>query len=105
MILLAINFNSSVECWLLQSRAAAMIPVLQKLSGLYVWYVLVVLTLGYLTAELGHFLIGVTSKATATDIHYGDIACQWLPPPHTEYEEELSDAQRFIFFQFSILKY
>ncbi|XP_075219485.1 hexuronate transporter [Lycorma delicatula] len=54
-----------------------MIPVLQKLSGLYVWYVLVILTLGYLTAELGHFLIGVTSKATAIDIHYGDIACQW----------------------------
>ncbi|XP_039298652.1 protein spinster homolog 1 [Nilaparvata lugens] len=69
-----------------------MIPVLQKLSGLYVWYALVVLTLGYLTAELGHFLIGVTSKATAVDIHYGDIACQWLPPPHTEYQKELSDA-------------
>lgn len=27
-------------------------------------------------AELGHFLIGVTSKATAQDLHYGDISCQ-----------------------------
>jgi len=53
-----------------------MIPVLKKLSGLYNWYVLVILTLGYLTAELGHFLIGVTSKATAIDVEYGDFACQ-----------------------------
>ncbi|CAH1393582.1 unnamed protein product [Nezara viridula] len=53
-----------------------MIPVIKKLSGLYNWYVLVILTLGYLTAELGHFLIGVTSKATAIDVPYGDIACQ-----------------------------
>ncbi|XP_014259873.1 uncharacterized protein LOC106672735 [Cimex lectularius] len=53
-----------------------MIPVLKKLTGLYSWYVLVILTLGYLTAELGHFLIGVTSKATATDLRYGDIVCQ-----------------------------
>uniref|UniRef100_A0A0K8SP40 Major facilitator superfamily (MFS) profile domain-containing protein n=2 Tax=Lygus hesperus TaxID=30085 RepID=A0A0K8SP40_LYGHE len=52
-----------------------MIPVLKKLSGLYGWYILVVLTLGYLTAELGHFLIGVTSKQTARDVLYGDIAC------------------------------
>uniref|UniRef100_A0A1B6MGD8 Major facilitator superfamily (MFS) profile domain-containing protein n=2 Tax=Graphocephala atropunctata TaxID=36148 RepID=A0A1B6MGD8_9HEMI len=53
-----------------------MIPVLAKLSALYKWYVLGILTLGYLTAELGHFLIGVTSKATAIDISYGDITCQ-----------------------------
>jgi len=53
-----------------------MIPVLAKLSALYKWYVLAILTLGYLTAELGHFLIGVTSKATAIDIGYGDITCQ-----------------------------
>ncbi|KAG8290943.1 hypothetical protein J6590_072822 [Homalodisca vitripennis] len=53
-----------------------MIPVLAKLSALYKWYVLAILTLGYLTAELGHFLIGVTSKATAIDISYGDITCQ-----------------------------
>lgn len=66
-----------------------MIPVLQKLSGLYVWYVLVILTLGYLTAELGHFLIGVTSKATATDIHYGDIACQWNQTEGAEFNTTL----------------
>ncbi|KAL1114880.1 hypothetical protein AAG570_007704 [Ranatra chinensis] len=53
-----------------------MIPVLKKLTGLYNWYVLVILTLGYLTAELGHFLIGVTSKDTAIDVPYGDITCQ-----------------------------
>lgn len=53
-----------------------MIPVLQKLSALYNWYALAILTLGYLTAELGHFLIGVTSKATAIDVPYGDITCQ-----------------------------
>lgn len=53
-----------------------MIPVLQKLAGFYKWYVLAILTLGYLTAELGHFLIGVTSKATAIDVLYGDITCQ-----------------------------
>lgn len=26
--------------------------------------------------ELGHYLIGVTSKAIAMDLHYGDISCQ-----------------------------
>lgn len=52
-----------------------MIPVLRKLSGLYSWYILVILTLGYLTAELGHFLVGVTSKHAARDVLYGDIAC------------------------------
>ncbi|CAH0773939.1 unnamed protein product [Bemisia tabaci] len=54
-----------------------MMPVLKKLSFLYNPYVLTVLTLGYLTSEMGHFMIGVTSKATATDTHYGDIACQY----------------------------
>lgn len=53
-----------------------MIGFVKKLTGLYSWYVLVILTLGYLTAELGHFLIGVTSKDTAMDVPYGDIACQ-----------------------------
>lgn len=48
----------------------------EKLRFLYNGYVLAVLTLGYLSAELGHFLIGVTSKATARDVHYGDIKCQ-----------------------------
>ncbi|XP_065201677.1 protein spinster homolog 1 [Planococcus citri] len=53
-----------------------MIALKEKLSFLYNGYVLTILTLGYLSSELGHFLIGVTSKATATDVHYGDIKCQ-----------------------------
>jgi hypothetical protein len=47
-----------------------------KLRFLYPSYVLAIVSLGYLMAELGHFLIGVTSKATAQDLHYGDISCQ-----------------------------
>ncbi|XP_069671558.1 protein spinster homolog 1 [Periplaneta americana] len=53
-----------------------MYPVLEKLRFLYPTYVLTIVSLGYLLAELGHFLIGVTSKATAQDLHYGDITCQ-----------------------------
>lgn len=34
-------------------------------------YVLGVLTIGYIAGELGHYLIGVTSKATAIDLDYG----------------------------------
>lgn len=51
---------------------------IKKLGFLYKTYVLTILTLGYLTSEMGHFLIGVTSKATARDVHYGDIKCQLL---------------------------
>ena len=54
----------------------AMIPLLEKLRFLYPTYVLAIVSLGYLLAELGHFLIGVTSKLTAQDLHYGDISCQ-----------------------------
>lgn len=50
----------------------------EKVKYLYNGYVLTILTLGYLSSELGHFLIGVTSKATAKDVHYGDIKCQLL---------------------------
>ncbi|PSN37166.1 hypothetical protein C0J52_20659 [Blattella germanica] len=53
-----------------------MIPLAEKLRFLYPTYVLAIVSLGYLLAELGHFLIGVTSKATAQDLHYGDISCQ-----------------------------
>lgn len=53
-----------------------MIALKEKFRFLYNGYVLTILTLGYLCSELGHFLIGVTSKATATDVHYGDIKCQ-----------------------------
>ncbi|XP_046385579.1 putative metabolite transport protein HI_1104 [Ischnura elegans] len=53
-----------------------MLPVLKKLAFLYNPYVLCIVTLGYVVAELGHFLIGVTSKATAKDLDYGDHSCQ-----------------------------
>ncbi|XP_015608750.1 uncharacterized protein LOC107274277 [Cephus cinctus] len=50
--------------------------VLQKLKFLYKPYALGIVSLGYVLGELGHYMIGVTSKATAEDLHYGDIACQ-----------------------------
>lgn len=53
-----------------------MISVLSRLSSFYSSYVLGVLTVGYILGELGHYLIGVTSKQTAIDLDYGDIACQ-----------------------------
>jgi hypothetical protein len=53
-----------------------MLKMRDKLRFLYPSYVLAIVALGYLLAELGHFLIGVTSKATAQDVHYGDISCQ-----------------------------
>ncbi|ALC48350.1 CG14439 [Drosophila busckii] len=53
-----------------------MIPIMQKLSGFYNTYVLAILTIGYILGELGHYLIGVTSKQTAIELDYGDIACQ-----------------------------
>lgn len=39
-------------------------------------YVLAIVSIGYVLGELGHYLIGVTTKAMANDLHYGDIACQ-----------------------------
>ncbi|KAI5711924.1 hypothetical protein M8J75_004332 [Diaphorina citri] len=53
-----------------------MFPIMEKFRSLYSGYALTILTLGYLTSELGHFLIGVTSKATAIELEYGDIRCQ-----------------------------
>jgi hypothetical protein len=53
-----------------------MFNLVEKLRLLYPTYVLAIVSLGYLMAELGHFLIGVTSKGTAQDLHYGDISCQ-----------------------------
>lgn len=59
-----------------------MIPLFQKLGFLYDSYVLAILTIGYILGELGHYLIGVTSKQTAIQLDYGDHACQqnvtWL---------------------------
>lgn len=47
-----------------------------KLEGLKKAYILGILTVCYIVGELGHYLIGVTSRATARDIDYGDHACQ-----------------------------
>ena len=52
------------------------VPVLEKLKFLYPVYVLGIISVGYIVGELGHYLIGVTSKETAKDLHYGDISCQ-----------------------------
>ncbi|XP_047343477.1 probable glucarate transporter isoform X1 [Vespa velutina] len=48
----------------------------QKLRFLYKPYALAIVSVGYVLGELGHYVIGVTSKATAEDLHYGDISCQ-----------------------------
>lgn len=53
-----------------------MIGVGGKLEGFKKAYILFILTICYIVGELGHYLIGVTSKATARDINYGDHACQ-----------------------------
>ena len=39
------------------------------------WWLLTLLTASYVVGELGHFLIGVTSRDVARSIHYGDVAC------------------------------
>lgn len=53
-----------------------MIPIIEKIKLLYNPYVLAIVSIGYVLGELGHYLIGVTSKAIAIDLHYGDISCQ-----------------------------
>ncbi|EGI65719.1 PREDICTED: uncharacterized protein LOC105145878 isoform X2 [Acromyrmex echinatior] len=51
--------------------------IMQKSAFLYKPYALALMSVGYIVAELGHFLIGVTSKAVAENLHYGDISCQF----------------------------
>ncbi|XP_037292733.1 putative metabolite transport protein HI_1104 [Manduca sexta] len=46
-----------------------------KLQRFYKWYVLGLVSVGYILGELGHYLIGTTSKVTAEDLHYGDKSC------------------------------
>lgn len=53
-----------------------MIDLSDKFEGLKKAYILGILTLCYIVGELGHYLIGVTSRPTARDINYGDHACQ-----------------------------
>ena len=38
-------------------------------------YILLLMTLCYLVGEMGHFLLGATSRDIARDIGYGDKAC------------------------------
>ena len=38
-------------------------------------YFLALLTLGYVFAEIAHFLINRTSRAVALGVHFGDKAC------------------------------
>lgn len=63
-----------------------MIPVFKKLGFLYDSYVLGILTIGYILGELGHYLIGVTSKQTAIELDYGDHACQLNSTIFTRHE-------------------
>ena len=53
-----------------------MFHIFKKLQFLYDTYVLVIICIGYILAELGHYLIGATSKSIAQDLRYGDITCQ-----------------------------
>ncbi|CAK1590572.1 unnamed protein product [Parnassius mnemosyne] len=46
-----------------------------KLQDYYKWYVLGLVSVGYILGELGHYLIGTTSKVTADDLNYGDKSC------------------------------
>ncbi|XP_058799466.1 putative metabolite transport protein HI_1104 [Phymastichus coffea] len=49
----------------------------EQIKLFYKPYALIIVSLGYVIGELGHYLIGVTSKETAIDLHYGDITCQF----------------------------
>ncbi|KAJ8958537.1 hypothetical protein NQ318_002332 [Aromia moschata] len=53
-----------------------MLEITKKFAFLYPTYVLAIVSIGYICGELGHYLIGVTSKAIAEDLHFGDISCQ-----------------------------
>lgn len=63
-------------CNIFFAETNKMANLFEKYQYLYPSIVLAVVSIGFVIAELGHFLIGVTSKAMATDLHYGDIACQ-----------------------------
>nr|CAH7712245.1 unnamed protein product [Callosobruchus chinensis] len=57
-------------------KIVTMMKLTKKLEFLYPTYVLAIVSIGYICGELGHYLIGVTSRAVAEDLHYGDISCQ-----------------------------
>lgn len=52
-----------------------MLELREKLGAFKNVYILAILTICYIVGELGHYLIGITSRATARDIDYGDHAC------------------------------
>ena len=51
-------------------------------------YHLFLLTFSYVIGELSHFLLGVTSRDIARDLHYGDKACF---PESNELDSNQSD--------------
>nr|XP_039262749.1 protein spinster-like [Styela clava] len=53
----------------------------------YTWYCSLALMLCYAVGELGHFLLGVTSKPMAQDIHFGDQGCMPNEETHNEVHE------------------
>ncbi|CAH1968640.1 unnamed protein product [Acanthoscelides obtectus] len=65
-----------IDVSIFQIKQMIMLELTRKLEFLYPTYVLAIVSIGYICGELGHYLIGVTSKAVAQDLHYGDISCQ-----------------------------
>lgn len=53
-----------------------MVNIAGNRPALYSVYMLGILTVSYILGELGHFLLGVTSKQMAIDLDYGDRSCQ-----------------------------
>lgn len=79
--------TSSLLSYICSTRLShKMVPIVKKVSGFYNAYALGVLTVGYILGELGHYLIGVTSKQTAIELDYGDKACQLNNTMFTRHE-------------------
>nr|XP_026693449.1 protein spinster homolog 1-like isoform X2 [Ciona intestinalis]XP_026693450.1 protein spinster homolog 1-like isoform X2 [Ciona intestinalis]XP_026693451.1 protein spinster homolog 1-like isoform X2 [Ciona intestinalis] len=65
---------SSSDCEKTDQSEIAMVKTFQG-APLYHWYCTLILMLCYGFGELGHFLIGVTSREMAQDVHFGDVGC------------------------------
>lgn len=78
--------TKSYITFLIDLKHTKMLAIFKKLGFLYKSYVLGVLTVGYILGELGHYLIGVTSKQMAMELDYGDHACQLNNPNFTRHE-------------------
>ncbi|XP_012055845.1 PREDICTED: LOW QUALITY PROTEIN: uncharacterized protein LOC105618925 [Atta cephalotes] len=70
-------FADKYDSYNSRHQARMLCSIMQQFAFLYKPYALALMSIGYIIAELGHFLIGVTSKAVAEDLHYGDISCQF----------------------------